>query len=64
MDVADEARLQIDRWFYPCTPQMHMGLGDMYIADARFTAHYDQQRPGLAAWFHEAIAANLARNSG
>ena len=64
MDVADEARLQIDRWFYPCSPEMHMGLGDMYIADARFTAHYDQHRPGLAAWFRDAIAANLVHNSG
>jgi DNA-binding transcriptional MerR regulator len=60
-DVAEAARLQIDRWFYPCSREMHMALGDMYIADARFTAHYDQHRAGLAQWFHDAIAANLAR---
>lgn len=61
MDVAEAARLQIDRWFYPCSREMHMALGDMYIADARFTDHYDRHRPGLAAWFRDAIAANLAR---
>ena len=40
MDIADEARLQIDRNFYPCSRQMHAGLAEMYIADPRFTATY------------------------
>lgn len=61
MDVAEEARLQIDRWFYPCSREMHSALGDMYVADARFTAHYDRHRPGLAAWFRDAIHANAQR---
>lgn len=61
MDVADESRLQIDKWFYPCSKQMHSALGEMYIADARFTKHYDDQRVGLAAWFREAILANERR---
>jgi len=55
------ARLQIDQNFYPCSKQMHVALGDMYIADARFTAFYDQHREGLAAWFREAILANAKR---
>lgn len=61
MDVAEEARLQIDRWFYPCSREMHAALGDTYVTDARFTAHYDEHRPGLAAWFRDAIHANKAR---
>ncbi len=61
MDVAEEARLQIDRWFYPCSREMHSALGDMYVADARFAAHYDRRRPGLAAWFRDAIHANRER---
>lgn len=61
MDVADEARLQIDRNFYPCSREMHVNLGEMYVADARFTAFYDQHRPGLAAWFRDAIRANAER---
>lgn len=64
MNAADEARLQIDRWFYPCTREMHMGLGDMYVSDARFTAYYDTRRDGLAQWLRDAIAANLARDEG
>lgn len=61
MDVADAARLQIDKWFYPCSRQMQCALGEMYIADARFTAYYDQHREGLAQWFHDAIQANAER---
>lgn len=61
MDVAEEARLAIDRNFYPCSHQMHVGLGDMYCADQRFTAFYDQHREGLAKWLSRAIKANAGR---
>lgn len=61
MNVAEGARLEIDTWFYPCSHKMHVGLGEMYIADARFTDFYDKHRPGLAVWFHDAILANAAR---
>lgn len=61
LDVAEAARLQIDTWFYPCSKQMHVNLGEMYIADPRFTAYYDKHRDGLAVWFHDAIKANAAR---
>lgn len=61
MDVAEAARLQIDQWFYPCSKQMHVNLGEMYIADPRFTAYYDKHREGLAMWFRDAIKANAAR---
>ena len=61
MDVAEEARLSIDRNFYPCSLQMHVNLGEMYVADPRFRAYYDQHRAGLAEWFSEAIKANARR---
>jgi DNA-binding transcriptional MerR regulator len=61
MDVAEEARLQIDRWFYPCSREMHVNLGEMYVADPRFTKYYDQHREGLATWFRDAIKANAER---
>jgi len=61
MDVAEDARLQIDRNFYPLSPEMHVNLGEMYIADPRFTAYYDKHREGLAVWFRDAIKANAAR---
>lgn len=61
MDIAESARLQIDQWFYPCSKQMHVNLGEMYVSDPRFTAHYDKHREGLAAWFRDAIRANAER---
>lgn len=61
MDVAEEARLALDRNFYPCSHEMHVGLGEMYVADPRFASYYDQHRPGLAQWFCDAIKANAER---
>lgn len=62
MDVAEEARLQIDRWFYPLSREMHVNLAEMYIADPRFTATYEKMRPGMAQWWHDAILANAGRS--
>ncbi len=39
------------------TPQAHAGLGQMYAADERFTAYYDHETPGCAAFLRDAIAA-------
>lgn len=61
MELAEAARLHIDRWFYECPPAMHVGLADLYEADPRFRAHYDDQEPGLAAFVAAAIRANAAR---
>lgn len=61
--AAEEARLLIDRWFYPCSPRMHVGLAQMYTADDRFRAHYDDREPGLADYVAEAIKANAAQTS-
>lgn len=61
MDVAEAARLSIDRNFYPCSYEMHVNLGEMYIADPRFTKYYDQHRDGLAQWFCDAVIANALR---
>ncbi len=61
MDVAEDARLSIDRNFYPCSREMHVHLGEMYVADPRFTKYYDQHREGLAQWFCDAIIANALR---
>jgi DNA-binding transcriptional MerR regulator len=61
MDAAEAHRLHIDGSFYPCSHAMHRGLADMYLADPRFTAHYDDQAPGLAQYVHDAIHANADR---
>jgi len=56
--LAEQARLHIDRWFYPCSHRMHAGLAEMYVADPRFRAHYDDRAPGLAGYVAAAIRAN------
>src|SRR4051794_8990724 len=64
MDLAEEHRQQISRNFYDCSPEMHAGLGRMYVEDERFTAHYEQVAPGLARYVSTAVQANAARRSG
>ena len=61
MDVAEEHRLQIDRRFYPCSQEMHVGLGQMYVMDPRFTQYYEKVHAGLAQYMYDAIKANAAR---
>lgn len=61
MDLAEEHRGQITRWFYDCTYEIHRGLAEMYVADDRFTAYYDRIAAGLAQYLHDAIRANAAR---
>jgi hypothetical protein len=62
MDTAERHRQHIIRWFYDCPPEMHRGLGEMYVADERFAANYDSVAPGLAAYVRDAFAANAARS--
>lgn len=58
MDLAEEHRQIISRWFYECSYEVQTGLADMYMADERFTAYYETIAPGLAAYLNEAIHAN------
>lgn len=61
MDLAEEHRLHIHKWFYDCPYEMHACLGEMYVADERFTAFYDAMKPGLAEHLRDAILANGVR---
>lgn len=61
MELAEEHRLFIARSSYDCPPGMHVRLGEMYVADARFTATYEAIGEGLAVYMRDAIAANAAR---
>lgn len=40
------------------TPEAHRGLAEMYVADERFTAYYDGNVAGCAAWLRDAITAH------
>jgi MerR family transcriptional regulator, thiopeptide resistance regulator len=62
MDLAEEARQQIDRWFYTLPHEAHRRLADMYLADPRFTATYEAQAEGMARFVHDAIHANADRH--
>lgn len=62
IEVAEQMRLLIDEWFYPCSREMHAQLGNMYIADARFTETYEQHYTGLAAFIQKATDANWQQN--
>ncbi|CAL9385000.1 hypothetical protein SUDANB145_01149 [Streptomyces sp. enrichment culture] len=53
MDLAEEHRLHIARWFTACPPDMHRRIADDFVADPRAFALVvppSQQRPGLAAY--------------
>jgi DNA-binding transcriptional MerR regulator len=62
MDIAERARMQIDRRFYPCSRAMHVALGQMYVTDPRFAEAYERIRPGLAQFVCDAIRANGERD--
>ncbi len=61
MDLAEEHRRHIDRWFYPCSHRMHRCLAEMYTADPRFTEYFEKRAEGLALFVQDAILANEAR---
>ncbi len=63
MEAAEEHRRHIGRWFYECPYELHRGLADMYVADPRFSAHYEGVVAGLANFVHAAIHANADRAS-
>ncbi|PBC84096.1 MULTISPECIES: MerR family transcriptional regulator [unclassified Streptomyces] len=62
MDVAEEHRRFISGAYYDCTHEAHSGLGEMYVADERFTATYEAIRPGLAVYMRDAMLANAVRH--
>lgn len=61
MDAAEQHRVSIQR-FYDCSYDMHRNLADLYVSDPRYTATYDEIRPGMAHYVREAIHANADRH--
>jgi DNA-binding transcriptional MerR regulator len=63
MDAAEAHRRHIHERFYELSYEMHRGLGDMYLADPRFTKTYEDLAPGLAQYVRDAIHANADRHT-
>jgi len=61
MEVAEEHRAHLTKWFYDCPKASHAGLGQMYIADERFQENIDKAGAGLAGYMAAAIGANSQR---
>ena len=61
MSIAERHRAHISRWFYECSPEVHVGLGEMYVLDPRFTQNIDTAGDGLAHYMSDAILANGVR---
>ena len=68
-DPADE-RVQalVQRWqalisesYYFCTDEILAGVGEMYVADERFTQNIDQFGAGTAQFMRDAIAAHCRK---
>ena len=58
--MVETHREHISRWFYDCTPEIHVGLGQMYVADQRFANTIDTSGEGLSAYLSAAIEAAYA----
>ena len=56
--AAEAHRAAISDWWYQCSYDMQTNLAAMYLQDERFTKFYDDVRPGLAQYVHDAIYAN------
>ena len=63
MEIAERHRLSFDRWFYPCSAQMHSGLADMWEADRRYADNIDKYGggAGLTEYLAAAVRANAKR---
>lgn len=52
--LVDEQYNALRFWYEP-NYEMFKGLGDMYVADPRFTKYYDKHAPGLAKFVRDAM---------
>ncbi|MBN2799816.1 MAG: MerR family transcriptional regulator [Deltaproteobacteria bacterium] len=59
-EAAEDHRLSIERWFYPCPRELHLGLADLYEADERFAATLDGFAQDLTPYVVAAIRSRWA----
>lgn len=54
-ELIEKWRKHINQNYYECTLEIFKGLGEMYVADVRFTKNIDKTKVGLAAFIKKAI---------
>ena len=59
--LVQQLQSHITENYYLCTKEILAGLGQMYVADARFQANIDRHAPGTAAFICQAIAAYCSK---
>ncbi len=62
MELAEEHREHIDRFYYPCSHAMHENVAQMYTADASFQKNLDAHGQGVAALMCKESIARVASN--
>ncbi|MGL4522324.1 MAG: MerR family transcriptional regulator [Bacilli bacterium] len=55
--IVQQWQQHITTFYYNCTDEILAGLGEMYVADERFTQNIDQYGVGVAVFMSEAIAS-------
>jgi MerR family transcriptional regulator, thiopeptide resistance regulator len=61
LDIAEEHRRHIHRWWHDCDHDTHDELARAYLANERIGRNYDDMAPGLSRYIHDVIIANSAR---
>lgn len=50
--------------YYACSLEVFRGLGTLYVEDARFTAHYEKMKAGLAVFMRDAMHVYVDEQEG
>lgn len=61
-NLVEEWKAYITKYYYKCTNEILAGLGQMYIADERFTANMDKFEKGTAKLVSDAIGIYCEKN--
>ena len=61
MDLAEEHRAHLSRWFFDCDHDRHRQVAVGYLADPGAVATWAEVAPGFARYVHDAIVANADR---
>ncbi|MEW9700600.1 MerR family transcriptional regulator [Paenibacillus sp. SI8] len=59
--AADLHRQWLSFYWDSYSKEAHAGVAQMYVDDERFTAYYDQDRPGMAKFLRDAVVIYMGR---